>query len=80
MEEQKGKTTMSEELAMDEVRRWADANDIDLTVTDGDGKQVFDAEVSKLAAQVQCGRLVLNDAGEFVYTVSGKSPAGYAGE
>lgn len=79
-EENKAKTTMSEELAIAEVQRWADENDIDLTVTNDDGKQVFDAAVSKLAAQVRVGRLVLNDAGEFVYTISGKSPAGYAGE
>lgn len=74
------KVEMSEELAMEEVRRWAEMNDIDLTVRNADGVQVMDAAVPKLAAQVRGGRLALNDDGEFVYTVSGKSPAGFAGE
>lgn len=74
------KVEMSEELAMEEVRRWAEMNDIDLTVRNADGVQVMDAGVPKLAAQVRGGRLALNDEGEFVYTVSEKSPAGFAGE
>lgn len=74
------KVAMSEELAMAEVERWAEANDIDLTVKNADGEQLMYKEVASLAAQVQKGRLAVNDDGEFVYTLSAKSPAGYAGE
>ncbi len=79
MEEQKSKIAMSEELAMDEVRRWADANDIDITSTNSEGKKVLDAAVPKLARAVQSGRLVVNDSGDFEYTVSQRS-AGLSGE
>ena len=74
------KIEMSEELAMEEVRRWAEMNDIELMVRNANGDLVMDAAVPKLAAQERCGRLALNDEGEFVYTVSEKSPAGFAGE
>ncbi|MBD5437717.1 MAG: hypothetical protein HDR37_03965 [Treponema sp.] len=77
---EKSNITMTEEVAMAEVRRWAELNEIDLTVKNADGERVMDGAVAKLAAQVQNGRLVLNEDGEFVYTVSAKSPAGYAGE
>lgn len=74
------KVAMSEELALDEVKRWAELNEIDLTVKNANGEQVMDGAVAKLAAQVLNGRLALNDSGEFVYTVSAKSPEGLAGE
>lgn len=77
---EKSNITMTEEVAVAEVRRWAELNEIDLTVKNADGEQVMYGEVSSLAAQVRNGRLVVNNEGEFVYTVSGKSPTGYAGD
>lgn len=74
------KTMMSEELAEAEVHRWAEANDIDLLTRTADGQLVLDASVPKLVKAVQRGNLVVNDNGEFEYTVSGKSPQGFAGE
>lgn len=71
---------MSEELALAEVKRWAEANDIEITAEGEDGAQKLDAAVPKLVRAVQQGRLVVNDNGDFEYTVSASSPAGFAGE
>lgn len=77
---EEAKTTMSEELALEEVKRWAEANDVDLTVKNADGEDVLDAVVPKLVKCVQQGRLVVNDKDEIEYTISAKSPEGLAGE
>lgn len=77
---EEAKTTMSEELALEEVKRWAEANDIDLMVKSKDGEDVFDAAVPKLVKCVQQGRLVVNDEDGIEYTISNKSPEGVAGE
>lgn len=71
---------MSEELAMQEIERWADDNDIDLYVTVKDGTKLLDAGAPKLIKAIRRGSLIVNDNCEFEYTVSDKSPAGYAGK
>ena len=70
---------MSEELAMQEIERWADDNDIDLYVTVKDGTKLLDATAPKLIKAICRGSLIVNDNCEFEYTVSDKSPEGYAG-
>lgn len=77
---EEAKTTMSEELALEEVKRWAEANDIEITAEGEDGAQKLDAAVPKLVRAIRQGRLVVNDDDNFVYTVSESSPAGFAGE
>lgn len=72
--------TMSEELAMQEIERWADENDIDLYVKTPNGEPLLDATVPKLLKAIMSGALVLNDNCEFEYTISEKSPPGFAGE
>lgn len=74
------KVAMSEELALGEVKKWAEANDIEITAEGDDGAQKLDAAVPKLVRAVQQGRLVVNESGDFEYTVSASSPAGFAGE
>lgn len=74
------KVVMSEELAMQEIERWAEDNDIDLFVTGKDGEKLLDASIPKLVKALQNGSLVLNDNGDLEYTVSAKSPEGFAGE
>lgn len=74
------KVVMSEELAMQEIERWADENDFDLYVKGPNGMQILDSSVPKLMKAIQNGSLVLNDNNEFEYTVSDKSPSGFAGE
>lgn len=72
-------TVTSEELALKEIERWADENDINLYVTTKDGDKLLDATAPKLIRAIRRGSLVLNDDCEFEYTVSDKSPEGYAG-
>lgn len=74
------KVAMSEELALDEVKRWAEANDIELTAEGEDGAPKLDAAVPKLVRAMRQGRLVVNDNDELEYTVSASSPEGFAGE
>lgn len=71
---------MTEDLAMKELERWADDKDIDIYVTDGNGKKVLDASIPRLLKEIQRGSLYLNDDCDFVYVISSKSPNGYAGE
>lgn len=71
---------MTEELAMKEVERWADDKDIDIYVTDGNGKRILDSSIPRLLKEIQRGNLYLNDDSDFVYVISNKSPEGYAGE
>ena len=71
---------MTEELAMKELERWADDKDIDIYVTDGNGKRVLDASIPRLLKELQRGNLYLNDNCDFEYVISSKSPEGYAGE
>lgn len=72
MEGSGGKEVMSAELAADELKRWAEAHGAE--VADG-GKDRAIAEKA-----IRSGLLVLGDDGEFVYTVSARSPEGCAGE
>ena len=67
---------MTEDLAMKEIERWADDKDIDIYVTDGNGKRILDASVPRLLKEIQRGRLYLNDDCDFVYVISNKSPEG----
>lgn len=78
--ENENKTEISEELAMKDLERWAEDNDIDLYVTTKDGDKLLDATAPKLIKAIQRGSLVLNDQCEFEYTISQKSPQGFAGE
>lgn len=71
---------MTEDLAMKEIERWADDKDIDIYVTDGNGKKILDTSIPRLLKEIQRGNLYLNDDCDFVYIISKKSPAGYAGE
>ncbi len=71
---------MSEDLAMKEIERWAEDKDIDIYVMDNSGKRVLDSSIPRLLREIQRGNLFLNDACDFVYVVSDKSPEGYAGE
>lgn len=73
------KIEMSEEQAMAEIKKWAEENDFDLYEKGPDGTPVLDASVPKLVKAMRAGRLVLNDENNLEYTVSQKSPAGYAG-
>lgn len=74
------KIEMSEEQAMAELEKWAEENDIDLYVTTSNGERLLDSTVSKLTKAIKKGSLVLNDDGDFEYTISDKSPAGFAGK
>ena len=74
------KNVMSEDLAMDEINRWADENEIDIYVKGQNGEKLLDASIPKLVSKIQSGALVVNEEGCFEYTISDKSPAGYAGE
>ncbi len=71
---------MNEEMAMKELERWAEDKDIDIYVTDGNGKKVLDASIPRLLKELQRGNLYLNDNCDFEYVISSKSPEGYAGE
>lgn len=71
---------MTEELAFHEVERWADENCINIYVKNKDGETALDAAVQWLTKAIMKGTLILNDENEFEYTVSNKSPNGYAGE
>ena len=71
---------MSEELAFHEVEKWADENCINIYVKNKDGETALDAAVQWLTKAIMMGTLILNDENEFEYTVSNKSPNGYAGE
>ncbi len=71
---------MTEELAMKELERWADDKDIDIYVTDGNGKKVLDASIPRLLIVLQRAHMYLNDNCDFEYVISSKSPEGYAGE
>lgn len=74
------KIEMSEEQAMAEIEKWAEENDIDLYVKTSNGDLLLDATVPKLVKAIQSGALVLNDDCEFEYTISRRSPPGFAGE
>ena len=74
------KNVMSEEMAMQEINRWADENEIDIYVKGQNGEKLLDASIPKLVSKIQSGALVVNENGCFEYTVSDKSPTGYAGE
>ena len=80
MAENEEKIEMSEELAREDLEQWAAANDIDLFVTGPNGEKLLDAGASKLIKAIQKGRLVLTSDNDFEYTISDKSPAGYAGK
>ena len=69
------KEVMSEELALQEIERWADENDIDIYVKGQNGETMLDASIPKLIRKIQSGALVVNDENDFVYTVSDKSPS-----
>ena len=77
---EQSKVTMTEEVAMDDLRRWAESNDIELEVVGEDGGSKLDAAVPKLVRAMRQGRLVVNDDGDLEYTVSASSPEGFAGE
>lgn len=73
--------TMSAELAEQEIARWAEDNDIDIVgagFSDTD-KLSLTMTKERLVKSMQRGFLSINDKGNFVYTVSQKSPAGFAG-
>ena len=72
------KIEMSEELAREDLEKWADANEIDLLVAGPNGEKVLDTGAAKLIKAIQKGRLVLTGDNEFEYTISEKSPPGYA--
>lgn len=72
------KNEMSEELAREDLEKWADANEIDLFVAGPTGERVLDAGAARLIKAIQKGRLVLTGDNEFEYTISEKSPPGYA--
>jgi len=80
MAENEEKIEMSEELAREDLKQWADANDIDLFVKGPNGEKLFDAGAERLVKAIMSGRLVLVDGKDFEYTVSDKSPAGFAGK
>lgn len=71
---------MTEDLAMKEIERWAEDKDIDIYMTDGNGKRVLDASIPRLLKELQRGNLYLNENCDFEYIISNKSPEGYAGE
>ena len=73
------KMVMSEELAMKEIERWADENDIDLYVNASNGEKLLDATAPKLIKAICRGTLIVNDDGDFEYTISDRSPEGFAG-
>lgn len=74
------KIEMSEELAREDLEKWADANEIDLFVSGPNGEKILDAGTPRLIKAIQKGRLVLTGDNDFEYTISEKSPAGYAGK
>ena len=74
------KVEMSEELAMEEVRRWAEMNDIDLEGGSDEVKAAFESGTKRIVRAIRRGLLELSESGDFVYTVSARSPAGFAGE
>ena len=74
------KELMTEEMALDELKNWAEDNDLDIFLTDDKGRVVIDNALLKLAKKMQEGVLSINDNKELEYTVSERSPAGYAGE
>ena len=73
------KVKINEDLAFNEVERWADAMKVDLYVKDAEGNKVLDSAVSSLVKAVQEGSLIVNDKSEFEYTVSEASPEKIAG-
>ena len=74
------KNVMSEEMALDELKNWAEENELDIFSTDDKGRVIIDSAMLKLAKKMQEGSLSINENKEIEYTVSERSPAGYAGE
>ena len=57
--ENENKTEISEELAMKDLERWAEENDIDLYVNTKDGDKLLDATAPKLikcTMRMPCGK------------------------
>lgn len=73
MEKEVAKDVMPEELAAEEFARWAEAHDVEQSDADA-------PKVAVVTRAIRRGSLVLGDDGEFVYTVSARSPGGCAGE
>lgn len=74
------KNVMSEEMALDELKKWAEDNELDIFSTDDKGRTIIDSAMLKLAKKMQEGSLSINENNEIEYIVSEHSPAGYAGE
>ena len=73
MEKDVAKDVMTEELAFGEFARWAEAHEVETTDNDA-------GKIAVVTKAIRRGLLVLGDDGEFVYTVSARSPEGCAGE
>lgn len=76
-----GAVTMSAELAEKEIMQWAENNDIDMigATFDDNDKLALKMTKERLVKAMTRGALTVNDKGNFVYTVSDKSPDGWAG-
>lgn len=71
---------MSEELAVGEFERWADAQGIETDENDEQKKAVLDAFRKQVVKGLRKGDIIIDDDMNLVLCVSDKSPAGYAGE
>lgn len=78
---EKNEVVISEEIAEEEFKKWADDNEIDIDTQkmSSEEKDSFDLMKGRIIKAISKGLLVIDDNGNFAYTISGKSQPGYAG-
>lgn len=73
-------TNMSEEAAEKEFERWAESQDFEFDNLDEKNATAVAGFRKTLVKSFMKGTLVFNDDGNLEYTVSERSPSGYAGD
>lgn len=74
-------TTISEEIAEEDFTRWAEDMGLESDIENysGNDETVFKNGKKLFIRAITKGNAVVNDDGNFVYTVSDRSPDGYKG-
>lgn len=79
---EKTENVLSEELAENEFSKWTDENDINVNTAGMNEQEAisFNLMKTRIIKAISKGLLIVNDNGNFEYTVSSRSPNGYAGD
>ncbi len=73
-------TKMSQEMAEKEFERWAEVQKLDISDLGETERKRIEGAKRRIIKAFMRGALVLDDDGSLEYTISERSPTGYAGE